>query len=185
MGLLINQGKQNTSMDNTFEPIIQNDATMVVSEIKLDEYNANTLKLTYRILDGNNKNRFVYDRVCYDPNDKNSWKYRSLRMSANCPYQENEPAQIDIEDLLLNKVITADLGEREGKDREGNPKKFQSIKYKKTIISVDTTPAGLIEEETSDTGLPFKETTANSATVAIKQAETTQEVHQTSMDDEW
>ena len=185
MALTINQGVQKVDEDRTFTPITQDNVQMVIQEIKLDEYAVDTLRLTYRILDGNNKNRLIIDRVCYNPDNKMSWKYRALRISANCPYEQGEPQVIDIETLLLNRIITADLSVREGADKDGNTKQYQSVKYKKTEI---TTTSQMIEEPTTEEELPFKETAEVVAPAVEPKQATIEEMSaqpSQSIDDEW
>lgn len=135
MGLLINQGKHNTSKD-AFAPIVEDNVTLVISELKLAVGLTDTIEVTMRILSGANKNKFVYDRVNYNPDSAFSWKYRQLRKCAGVPYQEKEPESIDIEQLLLNRVVTADLKIRKGKNSEGEERDYQAINYKVSKIEI-------------------------------------------------
>ena len=90
MSLIINQGKQDTTQDNKFNPITEKNVLAQITEIKLASSQTNTLEITMRLLNGANKGRFVFDRVNYDPNSTFSWKYRAVRKAAGCPYNENE-----------------------------------------------------------------------------------------------
>jgi hypothetical protein len=130
MGLIINQGTQDTTQDNKFNPIVAQDVLLQITELKLAQTQASTLEVTFRILDGQYKNRFVFDRISFDPKSQFSWKYRQLRKCAGVPYQEGEPANIDIEALLLNKAVKADLGTRKGTNKNGEEQEYQDIKYK-------------------------------------------------------
>ena len=130
MSLIINQGKQDTTQDNKFNPITEKNVLAQITEIKLATSQTNTLEVTMRLLNGANKGRFVFDRVSYDPTSDFSWKYRAIRKAAGCPYNENESAQIDIEKLLLNKAVTVDLGVRKGKNKDGVEQEYQNITYK-------------------------------------------------------
>lgn len=130
MSLIINQGKQDTSQDNKFDPITEKNVLAQITEIKLATSQTNTLEITMRLLNGAHKGRFIFDRVNYDPTSNFSWKYRSLRKAAGVPYSENESAQIDIEKLLLNKAVTVDLGIRQGKNSAGEDTNYQNISYK-------------------------------------------------------
>jgi hypothetical protein len=130
MALIINQGKQDTTQDNKFNPITEKNVLAQITEIKLATTQTNTLEVTMRLLNGANKGRFVFDRVSYDPTSDFSWKYRALRKAAGCPYNENESAQIDIEKILLNKAVTVDLGIRKGKNKDGVEQEYQNITYK-------------------------------------------------------
>ena len=130
MPLIIPQGKQDTTQDNKFNPIIANDVMLEITDLKLAKTQANTLEVTLRILEGQHKNRFIFDRVTFDANSPMSWKYRQLRKCAGVPYQDNEPTSIDIEALLLHKAVKADLGIRKGKNKDGEETEYQDIKYK-------------------------------------------------------
>ena len=130
MSLIINQGKQDTTQDNKFNPITEKNVLAQITEIKLASSQTNTLEITMRLLNGANKGRFVFDRVNYDPTSDFSWKYRAVRKAAGCPYNENESAQIDIEKILLNKAVTVDLGVRKGKNSAGEEQEYQNITYK-------------------------------------------------------
>ena len=145
MSLIINQGKQDTTQDNKFNPITEKNVLAQITEIKLATSQTNTLEITMRLLNGANKGRFVFDRVNYDPNSDFSWKYRAVRKAAGCPYNENESAQIDIEKLLLNKAVTVDLGVRKGKNSSGEEQEYQNITYKvikqPTQATAPATPA--------------------------------------------
>ena len=140
MSLIINQGKQDTTQDNKFNPIVEKNVLAQITEIKLAKTQTNTLEVTMRLLNGANKGRFVFDRVNYDPTSELSWKYRALRKAAGCPYNENESAQIDIEKILLNKGVTVDLGIRKGKNRDGVEQDYQNITYKVTSTPTTATP---------------------------------------------
>lgn len=145
MSLIINQGKQDTTQDNKFNPITEKNVLAQITEIKLASSQTNTLEVTMRLLNGANKGRFIFDRISYDPTSDFSWKYRAIRKAAGCPYNENESAQIDIEKLLLNKAVTVDLGVRKGKNKDGVEQEYQNITYKvitqTTQATAPTTPA--------------------------------------------
>lgn len=138
MSLIIPQGKQDTTQDNKFNPITAQDVMLEITELKLAKTQQNTLEVTLRVLDGQHKNRFIFDRVTFDANSPMSWKYRQLRKCAGVPYQDNEPTSIDIEALLLHKAVKADLGIRKGKNKDGEDTDYQDIKYK--VTSVQPTP---------------------------------------------
>lgn len=140
MPILINQGKQDTTQDGKFEPIVEKNVTVQITELALSKTQTNTIEVTMRLLSGNSKGRFVFDRVNYDPNSNLSWKYRALRKAAGVPYSDQEPAQIDIEKLLLNKAITVDLGIRKGKNRDGEEQNYQNVTYKVATKKPTITP---------------------------------------------
>ena len=129
MGCLINQGKQKLEQRD-FPPIVEKDACLSIEKVELDKYQANTIKVTFKVLQGPNKNRIVYDRIGYNSSSPSVWKYQSLRSAANVPYKEDEPAQVDIEALLLHTPIIADLLTREYTNNLGENKVVQDIRYK-------------------------------------------------------
>ena len=128
MGLIINQGKQDTSKDGQFEIILSKDELAQIIKLEMDPDWENTIKVTLKVIGENspNKNRLLWDRVSFS--GEFSWKYRNLRKAAGVPYVESESPNIDIEALLLNKAVHVELTARKGND--GND--YQSIKYKVT-----------------------------------------------------
>jgi hypothetical protein len=131
MAILITQGKQDTSRDNKFTPFEQKDAISQITKLKISERFDKSIDVTLQVLTGPNKNRIVTDTVCYDPASPFSWKYRALRKAAGVPYDESEPATIDIEALLLNKAVLVDYGIRKGKNKDGEEQDYQNVTYKK------------------------------------------------------
>jgi hypothetical protein len=129
MPIKIYQGVQDISQDDKFKVIVAKDVLMEITEIELadETKQPNTIKLTFRIIDGAHKGRFVWDSVSFDPSSQFSWKYRSLRAAAGVPYDPEESPEIDIEELLLHQVVLVNLGSRDGS--KGGI--FQSITYKK------------------------------------------------------
>ena len=125
MGLIINQGKQDTSKDNQFEIILSKDELVQIVKLEMDADWENTLKVTLKVIgESKYKNRLLWDRVSFA--GEFAWKYRSLRRAAGVPYVESESPNIDIEALLLNKAVRVELTARKGND--GND--YQSVKYK-------------------------------------------------------
>jgi len=139
MGLLINQGKQDTSND-ILAPVVEDNAQLVIHSLGLVKGKPGMLEVCLRVLAGPNKNRLIFDRVSYDAKDKMSYKYRQLRAAAGVPYASSEPEQIDIEALLLNRPLVADLGIREY-EKDGQTRKAQNIKYHRDGEDVGTTVA--------------------------------------------
>jgi hypothetical protein len=168
MALIINQGKQDTTQDNKFNPITEKNVLAQITEIKLATTQTNTLEISMRLLNGANKGRFVFDRVSYDPNSDFSWKYRAIRKAAGCPYDENESAQVDIEKLLLNKAVTVDLGIRKGKNKDGVEQEYQNITYKALKQQAPANPApaqAAPTQPTTPVATPANEDTSVSAPV--------------------
>ena len=164
MGILINQGVQDTTQDNKFAPIVEKNVIAQITEIKLADSKKmpNTLEITFRILQGAHKSRFFWDRVTFDPKSNFSWKYRSLRKAAGVPYSETEPKTIDVEALLLNKAVLVDLGVRTGKNKNGDDTEYQNVIYKviKTDEQVDKmADVKVIEdfEDSEDSEEPIEE----------------------------
>lgn len=152
MALLINQGKQDTTQDNKFNPIVAQNVMLEITELKLAKTQANTLEVTLRVLDGPYKNRFVFDRVTFDATSPMAWKYRQLRKCAGVAYQDGEPANIDIEELLLHKAVRADLGIRKGKNKDGVEQDYQDVKYK--MSTVQPTPVAPTQAQPQATAQP-------------------------------
>lgn len=154
MGILINQGVQDTTQDNKFNPIVEKNVLAQITEIKLADSQRmpNTLEITFRILQGPHKSRFFWDRVTFDPKSNFSWKYRSLRKAAGVPYSETEPKTIDIEALLLNKAILVDLGVRTGKNKDGEETAYQNVIYRvaKTNDQIEKVNVKVVEDFEED-----------------------------------
>ena len=142
MGLIINQGKQDTSKDNQFELILSKDELAQIVKLEMDPDWENTIKVTLKIIgeDSKYKNRLLWDRVSFS--GEFSWKYRNLRKAAGVPYTESESPNVDIEELLLNKAVRVELTARKGND--GND--YQSIKYKAVATE---TPKATPKKETA------------------------------------
>lgn len=148
MALPITQGKHDTSKDS-FEILTDVNVVSQIMALKLapSKDNPYLLEVKFRVLAGKYKNRFFWDKVCYDPANNMSWKYRALRRAAKAPYKETEPATIDIEALLLNKAIVVNLEEREYTDKNsGAQKKAQNIVYLDPVE-----PKATKEEPSEDT----------------------------------
>lgn len=158
MSLFINQGRQDTSSDNTFEVMISEEEIAQIIKIEMDKEWPDTLDVTGKIIsEGKYKGRNFFDKVSFAASSPFSWKYRNLRKAAGCPYTEGEPVQIDIESLLLNKAIKVELGIRKGKDGG----EYQNIKYKaQSATAPKTTVAPVVEtqdtvELSADEDLPW------------------------------
>ena len=123
MSLFINQGKQDTSNDRTYEVMVSSNEVAQIIKMEMDKNWPDTLNITFKIIsEGKYKGRQFWDRISFDPKGQFSWKYRNLRKSAGVPYSESENAKIDIEALLLNKAVTVELLVRKGND--GNDYQF-------------------------------------------------------------
>lgn len=153
MGLIINQGHQDTSQDNKFTPIKDSNVLATITKLGMNSFAENTLDVYMQLLNGVHKNRIVIDRVSFDAKSAFSWKYRALRKSANVPYKEDEPSTIDIEELLVGRVVTLDLDITETTDKTGAKKEYQKVTYKKTELTSTTKEADAYpyEAEATDT----------------------------------
>ena len=130
MALLINQGKQDTTQDNKFNPITAQNVLLEITKLELAKSQPNTLEVTLRVLDGKYKNRFIFDRVTFDKDSPLAWRYRALRSCAGVPYKKDEPETIDIEALLMHKAVKADLSIRKGTNKAGEEQDYQNVTYK-------------------------------------------------------
>lgn len=121
MGLLIRQGEhKEDEILKTKEPVHAK-----IESIKLAERQDNALTVTFKVItDGKLKGKTFNDLIFFDPEHPASFKYRALRRSAKVPYKKDEPAQIDIEKLLLNKTVLVELDVREYNGRD-----LQDVKY--------------------------------------------------------
>lgn len=136
MPLIITQGKQDVSKDTVKYEIITAANTLVqVTSLSLAENVPNTLQIKMQVIEGPFKNRYVDDRISFDPASVLSWRYRAARKAVGVPYKETEPLAIDVESIFLNKALRVDLSVRKGKDKEGNPKDYQAINYKPMQVS--------------------------------------------------
>lgn len=122
MGVLINQSGVKVETNNVIE---QDNVLMRISKVELHKFIKKALNVGFTILDGPNKGRVVYDAINYDGDF--SWKYVQLRKFAEVPYSKDENPNIDIEALLLNKTVKADLSKRVDKRGEDQ----QTIRYVK------------------------------------------------------
>ncbi len=132
MPLIITQGKQDTTKDvGKFPPIVGRNILVTVTQVKLADNIPNTLYVKMQVLEGEHKNRYVDDKVTFDATSPLSWKYRNLRRAVGSAYAENEPTNIDIESILLNKALRVDLGIKDGIDKKtGDKRQYQTITYK-------------------------------------------------------
>jgi hypothetical protein len=128
MAVMINQGKQDTSNDTiSFEPFEEKDVVAVVESLKLNEYLPGSFDVTFRLKSGSHKNQTRKDTISYEASSPFSWKYRALRNVCGVPYNQNEPATIDIEGLIKDKILIIDfsIGTKQ------NGEKRQDFKYRK------------------------------------------------------
>jgi len=144
MSLFINQGKQDTSDDKSFEVMISAHEVAQIIEMKMNKDFPETLDVTFKVIsDGKYKGRLFWDKISYGASSPMSWKYRNLRKAAGVPYTEGENFQIDIEALLLNKAVNVELNIRKGKDGG----EYQGVKY----IASKATQAKPIQEVNVET----------------------------------
>jgi hypothetical protein len=132
MPLIINQGKQDVSKDTAkFPPITARNVLVSIVQVKLADNIPNTLYVKMQVIDGEYKNRYIDDKITFDPDSPLSWKYRNVRKAVGVAYSETESPNIDIESILLNKALRVDLGVKQGLDKKTNePRTYQTINYK-------------------------------------------------------
>lgn len=129
MGILINQGK------HVEEPVYKimeaKNIRARITKLEVNPKREYSIVVSMQIVEGEFTNRYVTDYVDYNPESKNAWRYRSLRKSAQVPYSKTESERIDIEKLLLNKVVTIDLAPR-SYEYQGETRTVQNVTYKET-----------------------------------------------------
>lgn len=163
MGFFINQGKHKED-DGQFTPIISEKELAQITKVSPHKFFDNSIRLDFRIIsEGPNKGKMFDDGVPYLPTDPFAWKYQQVRRAAGVPYKEDEPAEIDIEALLLNKIVPVKLTSH--KDKDDVPR--QRVKYLKLtnadiaqlnkgteLKSTDATQDQVIPQGTRTTATP-------------------------------
>ena len=185
MGLIINQGKHHEQPE--FVPIDEQNVQMVIEKVELHPQLPSTLKVTFRILAGENKNRLVFDNISYDPASPVAWKYLNLRKSAGVPYSEEEPVQLDIGTMLQSRLVFADLATRNYTGKDGVAKKAQGITYKEkpADMSVDFGDSDVVEFPDDDGDIPFKETVEKGDDSAVNSESPATLESEEITDDDW
>lgn len=166
MALFINQGKHKIEEQKIY---VIEDAKMQITKVGLGR-NPGILLVTMKFIDGADKGFSISDAVSFDPNSPVAYKYQRLRASAGVPYKEGEAESVDIEALLLNKIIRVKLGKRNYTNKDGEDTVAQNVIYKKPEVQID-------EED-----LPFKEPVEKPTQ---QSAGATAQVADTKEDDGW
>jgi hypothetical protein len=129
MGLIIDQGKQIVQeIKEERKPLEFIEAEQiqgVIEEITAHNFLEDNISVKVRIIDEPYKNRVVFGDANYNPTSKLNFTYQNLRVSAGFPYQPGENPKLDIEKLLLNKVVTMKLFIRDAK----NGKQYQGVRW--------------------------------------------------------
>lgn len=131
MGLIIDQGKQviqqikETNNQKSYDLIEAEQIQGVIEEITQHKFLQDNLSVKVRIIEDPFKNRVVYGDANYNPTSNLNFTYQNLRTSAGYPYEAGENPKLDIEKLLLNKVVTMKLFIRTGKDG----KEYQGVRW--------------------------------------------------------
>lgn len=148
MGLIIDQGKQVIQevkeSKQAFDIIEAEQVQGVIEEVTEHKYLDDNLSIKVRILEDPYKNRVVYGDANYNPNSKLNFTYQNLRISVGFPYEPGENPKLDIEKLLLNKVVSMKLFVRNGKDG----KEYQGLRWIPIKPTVLATPK--VEKEKYD-----------------------------------
>lgn len=129
MGLLIQQGHHDPSNDGNFKPIVSPRETAQITNVEEHKYFDNAINVAFKIIGGENDGKKFFDGVTYDPNDKMGWKYVQFRNAAGVPYSKEEDTSIDIEELLLDRVVNVELSQNP--DKKDPSKFYQRVKYLK------------------------------------------------------
>lgn len=114
---------------NQYGVIIANNVKAKITDIELSDINEGILSITLNIIDERYKGKILKDKVSYHRNHRLTWKYLSIRESAGVPYSIDEPSRIDIDELLLNKVVTMNLSSWQNYTRSGQVYDCQKINY--------------------------------------------------------
>jgi hypothetical protein len=129
MGLIINQGKQIVQeikeQRKPLEFIEAEQVQGVIEEITPHNFLEDNISVKVRIIDEPFKNRVVFGDANFNPTSKLNFTYQNLRTSAGYPYKPGENPELDIEKLLLNKVVTMKLFIRQAK----NGKEYQGVRW--------------------------------------------------------
>ena len=166
MGLIINQGMHDPEKVQDYSVIESEKELGQIIEVKPNDYIDNALSVTYKIIGDSSKysGRLVFDTINYDPSHQMSFRYLQLREYAGVPYTKGEPADIDIEQMLMDRVVVLKLGKRPKKDAPGEfwqtvrfvkgdapktngklngdaPVKSESVKFDNNTVSSVTPPA--------------------------------------------
>ena len=152
MSLIINQGKHNPSA-TAFEPIVAKNVVAEIDNVELSTKVDDAINLTMRILAGPYKNKFIFDSVPFKASHAFSWKYITMRKSAGVPYTEDEPAEIDIQELLEGQAVTLNLGIRKDKSTGNEYQRVDYIASKGEAAAVTGD-----EEEITEFDVPESET---------------------------
>jgi hypothetical protein len=97
----------------------------VIEEVTAHKFLADNLSIKVRIIQEPYNNRVLYGDANYNPTSKLNFTYQNLRISAGFPYEPGENPKLDVEKLLMNKVVTMKLFIRDGKDG----KQYQGVRW--------------------------------------------------------
>lgn len=147
MGILINQGKH-VEDKPTYAMMTAKNVRARITKLEVNPRREYSIIVSMQVIDGEFTGRYVTDYVDYNPESKNAWRYRSLRKSALVPYSKDESERIDIEKLLLNKIVTIDLAPRTY-EYQGETRTVQNVSYKETetqpIVEPELKPEDFME----------------------------------------
>lgn len=148
MGILINQGKH--VEEQQYKILDEKNTQARIIKLEVNQKREYSLVISMQLMSGSSVGKVVTDYVDYNPESKNAWRYRNLRKSAKVPYSREESERIDIEKLLLNKVITIDLAPRTY-EYQGETRTVQNVTYKEssevaTPVVEELSPQQFMEE---------------------------------------
>ena len=154
MSLMINQGKQDTSNDKlSYEPFEEMGVVGIVEKIEMNKFLTGCINVGFRLMSGAHKGQLRTDTISYEATSPMPWKYRALRSCCGEPYKENEPAQIDIEAKLLQKIVLIDF--TIGTKQDGS--KRQDFKYKRIDQAHLDAAFPKVENIMDEEDLPFNQ----------------------------
>ena len=147
MGFFAKQGKHDPNADRP-KAIVSTRELARIMKLESHKFFDNQVDITFKVVsEGEHQNKTFHDGVPYLASDPFAWKYIALRKAAGVPYKEDEPVEIDLEELLLGKIVPVALTSVPKKDDPSI--QYQRVKYLK-LTEKD------IEQlnQTSATGFP-------------------------------
>ena len=121
-----------------------------IVSIKQDDYSKEILLLGIKLLTGEHKGCQLIDKFSCTNGNSLAWKYLHLRACLGNPYKNNEPEEVDLDELFIGKVILMDLTSFNYEDRYGMNRKKQKFIYKNTPQDVK-----IEKTDEEDPFLPF------------------------------
>ena len=132
---IINQSELNRNKNaNNKEIIVASNVRAEIFDIQLSPREEGVLIFKLKIIEGEHANKVVTDKAAYHPNMSTTWKYFQIREAACVPYADDEDDFVDINALLLNKIVCVDLDKFDGLSKSGKKFNGQRITYLKKSV---------------------------------------------------